>query len=160
MDVASRSRERVADRIERLEDVYGSFPVNQTTLSVPSPGYERARERCADGVADVYIELYNDDGEVLLVRGEDSWKVPQGRTDSDEPLEAGAKREVRETVGVECSVDGLHRVTIAGVTDESNPDREPVYRLLAVFVCELESGQPDGAARWETDLPEKAAPAF
>ncbi|MFB6183276.1 MAG: NUDIX hydrolase [Haloarculaceae archaeon] len=159
MDISSRSRERVASRIERLEETYESFPVNQTTLAVPARGYERALERSKKGLADVYIEVYNDDGEVLLVHSEGSREIPRGQTKSNESLEAGARREVRESAGVECTIEDIHQATIFGVVDEDDADRDPVYRLVVVFVGRFEGAVTKGASvEWHHEMPEHVRP--
>ena len=87
MRVADLSKDRVAERLGALEEAYSSFPVNQTTLSVSGDAYERARERCTTGLADVYVQVYDDAGEVLLVESDDGLTVPHAEpgTDEDEP---------------------------------------------------------------------------
>jgi ADP-ribose pyrophosphatase YjhB (NUDIX family) len=159
MDVAAQSRERVGERIQRLEETYGSFPVNQRTLSVPESGYERALDRCEDGLADVYVEARNGDGEVLLVRSQNTWEIPCGRTTDGESLEHGARRELQRVADVECTIDGIHQVTILGVSSDDG-DRPPVYRLLVVFVASCERfDDPDSeTVEWHSEVPEQARP--
>ncbi|MDG5777996.1 NUDIX domain-containing protein [Haloarculaceae archaeon H-GB2-1] len=159
MDVASQSRERVADRIQHLEDTYGSFPINQSTLSVPESGYERAVERCENGIADVYVEARNGDDEVLLVRSDDAWEIPRGQATGDESLEAGAKRKLKQMSGVDCEIEGIHQVTILGVRNEDGAD-EPVYRLLVVFLarCKTPDTANAEAIEWVSSVPDQARP--
>lgn len=159
MSAVDLSGDRVADRLGALEEAYASFPVNQTTLSVSGDAYERVRERCADGLADVYVQVYNDDGEVLLVERDGGWVVPHAEPRRAERLERGTRRALAERTGVECRLTDLERATILGVRHEDDPEREPVYRLVAVFAAVRTAGTPAADAAWWADVPESALPA-
>lgn len=158
MPVAELSRDRVEERLEALEEDYASFSVNQTTLSVSPQAYERARERCFDGLADVYVTVYDDADDVLLVERDGEWVVPQARPRTSETLERGTRRAVADETGVECRVTDLDRVTILGVRDDEDQAREPVYRLVPVFAAERTGGSPDGDASWHSELPDASLP--
>lgn len=145
MSVAEVSRDRVEERLVALEGEYSGFPINQTTLGVPSDAYERAGERCERGIVDAYVQLYNDDEDVLLVERDGEWVVPHGEPVTDERVVPGTEAAIRRSTGVSCSLTDLARVTILGVRDEDNPDRPPVYRLIAVFVAETDGS--DAVAR-------------
>jgi len=169
MSVAEGSRERVEERLVALEEAYSGFPVNQTTLAVPRGAYERASEKCERGIVDAYVQLYNDDEEVLLVEGDDDWVVPHGEPRASERVVPGTERIVQERTGVDCEVTDVRRVTILGIRDEDDPDRPPVYRLIAVFTAE-ETSEADTLdeepfvsttedIRWESTLPDSAVPS-
>lgn len=158
MSAADLSEDRVADRLGVLEEGYASFPVNQTTLSVPTEAYERAQRRCAEGLADVYVQVYNDREEVLLVERENGWAVPHAEPRVEDRLEAGTRRILAQRTGVECRLTDVQRATIVGVRHETEPKRDPVYRLVAVFVAEHTGGTPVDRASWHSDLPESALP--
>lgn len=158
MSVADLSGDRVAERLGALEEAY-SFPVNQTTLSVSRTAYERARERCAEGLADVYVQVSNDAGDVLLVERSGEWVVPHAKPDRGERLEVATQRAVAEWTGVDCRLTELERATILGVRNESDPDCEAVYRLVIVFGGEHVGGVPGEGAAWHADLPESAFPS-
>jgi len=158
MRAVELSGERVADRLGALEEAYAPFPVNQTTLSVSEAAYERARERCAAGFADVYVQVYNGADEVLLVEHDGEWVVPHAEPARSERLEGGTRRALAEQTGVECRLTALERVTILGVRHEDDPQREPVYRLVAVFAAERTGGAPQEGVAWHADLPESALP--
>lgn len=158
MSVADLSRERVESRLAALEETYASFAVSQTTLSVSPPVYERARERCAEGLADVYVQVYNEAGDVLLVEGDGEWVVPHAKPDRDEPLEGGTCRTLADRTGVECAVTDLERVTILGVCHDGDPERDTVYRLVPVFSAERVDGTPEAVAAWHSELPDSALP--
>lgn len=160
MSVAEVSRERVEERLAALEESYSSFPVNQTTLTVTGAVYERARERCRGRLVDVYVQVFDDDENVLLVEGDGSWVVPHCEPESDERLEAGARRALGEETEVDCRITGLRRATILGVLDEEAPERAPVYRLVAVFVGEHVDGLPGEGAAWHSQLPDSALPTY
>lgn len=157
MPAADLSGDGVTERLGALEEAY-SFPVNQTTLSVSEEAYERARERCVDGFADVYVQVFNDADDVLLVERQGKWVVPHAKPDRGEQLEVGTRRAIAEQTGVECRLTDLERATILGVRHESDPDREPVYRLVTVFGGERVGGEPVDGASWHADLPDAALP--
>jgi ADP-ribose pyrophosphatase YjhB (NUDIX family) len=158
MSAANLSGDRVADRLGVLEKAYGSFPVNQTTLSVSADAYEQARERCSEGFADVYVQVYDETDNVLLVERGNGWTVPRVEPRVDDRLETGTRRNLVERTGVECRLTDLKRATILGVRDECDPDRDPVYRLVAVFAAEHTGGSPGDGAAWHAGLPESTLP--
>lgn len=173
MSVAEGSRDRVEERLVALEEDYDGFPVNQTTLAVSREAYERASERCERGIVDAYVQLYNERDDVLLVEDDGEWVVPHGRPRTNERVVAGTERAIRDRTGVDCSLTDLSRVTILGVRDESDPERPPIYRLIAVFTAETdteavavdggEAGEAGEAVpedvRWQSTLPESAVPS-
>lgn len=160
MPVAELSRERVAERLTGLQESYDSFPINQTTLTVATDAYERARDRCQRGLVDAYVQVSDDDGDVLLVERDGGWVVPHAEPGPGKRIETGARQAVRERTGVECSVTGLRRVTILGVRDVGDRERPPVYRLVAVFTADRVAGSPADGSAWHADLPESALPTY
>lgn len=158
MSVAEVSRERVEQRLARLDDAFDSFTVNQTTLSVSEAAYERARNRCQTSLIDAYVQVYDDDGDVLLVADDDGAVVPHAQLRRETELRDGAREVVRDLTGVDCEVTGLRRVTILGVCDEDAPECSPVYRLVTVLTAERTGGSPDPDAGWYDDVPESAFP--
>ena len=160
MAVADLSRDVVEERLGALEEAYASFAVNQTTLGVPPETYRRARDRFTEGLADAYVQVYNDDDDVLLVEGEREWVVPSVNPPSDAQLERGVCQTLAEHTGVECEVTDLERVTILGVCHEDDPDRATVYRLVAVFAARRTGGSPGDDAAWHSDLPDSALPRY
>ena len=159
MPAADLSGDRVAERLGALEEAYASFTVNQTTLSVSPETYDRARERCQDGMADVYVQVHNEAGDVLLVEGDREWTVPSVRPPTSQPIEVGTRRLLADRTGVQCRVTDLERVTILGIRHGDDADRETVYRLVVVFAAERVAGSPDSGVAWHTELPSSAGPA-
>jgi ADP-ribose pyrophosphatase YjhB (NUDIX family) len=158
MAVADLSRDVVEERLGALEEAYSSFTVNQTTLGVSQESYDRARDRCTEGLADVYVKVSDDTGDVLLVERDQGWVVPSVRPPASDSLEIGVARALAEETGVECRITGLERVTILGICHEDDPERETVYRLVAVFTAERTTGTPASDAAWHSDLPDAAVP--
>jgi ADP-ribose pyrophosphatase YjhB (NUDIX family) len=160
MGVADLSRDVVEERLGALEEAYASFAVNQTTLGVSPKTYRRARDHFTEGLADVYVQVYDEDGDVLLVEGDREWVVPSVNPPSDASLELGVCRALADHTGVECEVTDLERVTILGVCHEDDPDCATVYRLVAVFAARRTGGAPDDDATWHSELPESALPRY
>jgi hypothetical protein len=155
MDTAGGSRDVIGNGIELLQERHGPFPVNQTTLSLSPDAYQDARDRADDGVADVYVRVHNDDGEVLHAEGDGRPRVPRCVGTSAKPLVDRARSAVREATGVSCVIDEIVRVTIAGVRNAEDPDAETVYRLLVLFDATYDSGQAqNGVWQADTDIPE------
>jgi ADP-ribose pyrophosphatase YjhB (NUDIX family) len=159
MSVANLSGDRVADRLGVLEEAYAPFPVNQTTLAVSPAAYERVRERCSKGLADVYVKVYDEADNVLLTERDDDWAVPHVEPSVEEHLETGTRRRLVEQTGVETALTDVERATILGIRQEGDPDRNPVYRLIAVFTAEYIRGRPVDGVAWQADLPETARPS-
>jgi len=153
MGVAGRSRDHVEELLSELESAYDSFPVNQTTVSVSADHYERAVERYQQGVARLDIHVHNDQNDVLLVENDDGLTVPGETISASDSLEQRARRAVRQATGVECRIESIQEVTIAGVHSEPDPDADPVYRLVVLLSGRLVSGTPT-AGKWQADPPE------
>ncbi|WP_225333653.1 hypothetical protein [Halomicrobium urmianum] len=149
------ARDLIGESIRELEERFGSFPVNQTTLRLSSEAYADALDRAEAGVADLYVRVKNAQGEVLHVRDDERPRVPRCvGTLRDEPAER-ARQAVREATGVACTVDDVARVTIAGVRNGEDDDAPPAYRLLVLFEGSPADGIPEnGVWRAESATPE------
>lgn len=149
MDVTSRSRSRVQERLEHLEAEYGSVEVTQTTFEVGPDRYQRAVENSRDSHLTIRAVVRDDDGAVLVEGDEE---VPQGQTRPDERLGEAVRRIVRETAAVDCSVTGAATANIHGVRNEETG--ETVYRLCAVFTAEPVSNEQTAgeSVRWEQEV--------
>lgn len=145
-----RMRDWVGEGIERLEERFDSFHVNQTTLSVAEPDYATACHHAEDGVMDVYVRVRNDDGEVLHVDEGDELSVPHRVRYPEDPLAAPVTASLAVETGVHCVVDGVARATIAGVHNEDDPDAAAVYRLFVLLDARHERGTPDDGV-WRSD---------
>ena len=155
MDVASRSRSRVEERLTRLEEEFGAPEVTQTTFEVGEERYQRTLERSRDGQLDVRCVVRDGDGAVLLREGNGEWMVPRGQTRPDEPPAAAVRRIVRQTAGVECAIVDAISANIHGIRNEDDESASTVYRLSVVFTADVvDSADPNGElVRWaaETD---------
>ena len=153
MDVASRSRSRVEERLTRLEEDFGTPEVTQTTFEVGAERYQRALERSRDGQLRLQVIVRDDDGAVLLCEGDDEWLVPSGQTRPDERLPEAVRRIVAEAAGVDCSVTDVARANIHGIRNSDDEDADTVYRLSVVFVAETAESDADGtqSVRWRSE---------
>ncbi|PSP93791.1 hypothetical protein BRC91_09385 [Halobacteriales archaeon QS_4_62_28] len=150
MDMAGGSSNIIGEGIESLQKRHGSFPVNQTTLSLRADAYHDASERASEGIADVYVRVYNDNGDVLHIGTDGQRRVPRCVGDSGRSLKDRARNAVEESTGVTCSIEQIVRVTIAGVRNADDPDAETVYRLLVLFDGSRSGGKlRDGV--WQSD---------
>ena len=155
MDMAGGSSNIIGEGIESLQKRHGSFPVNQTTLSLRADAYHDASERASEGIADVYVRVYNDDGDVLHVDTDGQRRVPRCVGDSGRSLKDRAQNAVEEPTGVTCSIEQIVRVTIAGVRNADDPDAETVYRLLVLFDASRTGGTlRDGVWQSDPETPE------
>lgn len=143
--------DRIGDGIERLEEQFGSFPVNQTTLVVSEADYAAARERADRGMVDVYVRVYNGEGEVLHVRGDGEPTVPRYVSGTDGSLADRVRARVEEETGVACAVDDVARATITGVRGDADQGAT-LYRLVVLLDATYERGSPDGGV-WEAGEP-------
>jgi len=154
MGVAGQSRDHVEAVLADLEGSYESFAVTQTTVSVSRETYERTVERCEEGVCRVDVHVQNQAGEVLVVETEDG-RVPPGETvGADGSLEREARRAVEEATGVECHIDAIEEVTIAGIHDETETATTPVYRILVLVTGRKVAGSCSQDSSWAVDPPE------
>jgi 8-oxo-dGTP diphosphatase len=157
MSVSERSAEWVGDHLSRLTDEYGSAPVHQLGWAVSEARYERAAGS-EDAERAAGVRVTNDEDELLLVRDRhNEWACPRGPVESDESLEDGAVRNVREETGISCTVEGVERITIVHISDESDRDRPPIYCLVVLFVGSCGADErvecSDTPVRWRNARP-------
>lgn len=151
------TRDVVEDHLSGLEQLYGAFPVNQTTVTLPHEQFERVDEDRDAQLVDAYVEVHDEDERVLHVETSGTMELPGRTVDLDRSIEQQLRETVREDTGVEFTVEGIESVTIAGVRDEDDPDAETLYHLVVVFEGQYESGDVDAGARWERERNEIAA---
>ncbi|MFB6179957.1 MAG: NUDIX hydrolase [Halorientalis sp.] len=153
MGVAGRSRDHVEELISDLESAYDSFPINQTTVTVPAEHYERVEEQCRQGVARVDVYVRNEQDDVLMVEDGNELTVPGETVTADDSLERRARRAVKQATGVECHVETILKATIAGVHSEADPDADPIYRLVVLLSASLSAETPSVDGQWQTEPP-------
>jgi hypothetical protein len=137
--------------LSRLEASYDSFPVNQTTVSLPHEQLQRIRNQREPDAVDAYAEVYNDDRQILHVEEDGQVSLPGDSLDVDDPLEPQLQAAVERATGVGCVVEGVESATIAGLRNEDAPDSETVYRLVVVFEARHSEGSPETGAYWESE---------
>jgi 8-oxo-dGTP pyrophosphatase MutT (NUDIX family) len=162
--VASASTAYVDAALDRLTAEHGDFPVRADRLVAEvdarfadwvaaardddrvAGAYARVH-RLPDAAPDVSEsmpdELEYDDERVLFAmgRGVDEWSVPGGGVDPAEGFEAVAEREVREEVGIECTITDVAAAT-RGVGVHAATDRE-IHFLYVVFDATYDGGTID-----------------
>lgn len=132
-----------------LQELYDSFPVNQTTVSLPGERFQHVLNRQKSEIVDAYAEVYNDDRQVLHVETDGEVSLPGDSLDVDDPLEPEVQAAVERTTGVECVVEGVESATIVGLRNEDEPTSEAVYRIVVVFEARHREGSPEPGAYWE-----------
>lgn len=101
-----------------------------------------------------------DDGQMLLVRYDraDGWVDPGDSRRPGESYTECAKRGVRESTGIEATIDGLAQVQLICFDDPTPRPPAPNPYISFVGSSEDESARPkDGvaAARWMSDRPDE-----
>ncbi len=148
MGIGERSRARVEELLADLEGIYDAFPVNQTTLALGNERYEQARDQYVEGSVETYVELRNDDGDILHVRKNGRFGLPGIVGDPDDSLERTVRRAVTAQAGVTLSIEGISEVTITGLSNADDDDAPILYRLLVVFDADYSGGTPAEGAEW------------
>lgn len=150
MGVVEQTSGAVESQLSALEESYGSFSVNQRSVTVPTEQYERKRGRDGCEQVDLYIKVENDDSEALHVDEDGAAVLPSTETTIDTMLERAARTTVEETTGVDCRIEGIEAVTILGLRDGNDTDRETVYTLAVLFEASHASGETGPDADWQS----------
>jgi len=148
MGVVERSSANVESCISELEDSYGPFPINQTTLAVPDNEYQQARDDAQEDTVDLYAKVHNDEAEVLHVQEQGTVALPSTTASANAVLGAEAERTVQQLTGVDCSITGVEQATILGITNDE-AECETVYRLAVLFEAHHDDGAVNEEAVWQ-----------
>lgn len=159
MGVAERSREHVENKLAELEAAHGSFAIKQTTITLPEEQYVSMRERGNPEPVSAYIAVRNEDGDVLHVDGEGETELPGVQSALDASLEPTICEKVQERAGVDCVVESVEQVTIAGLRNGADPNAGTLYNLVVVFNGSHQTGVPSEGATWR-QLDEGVQPAY
>jgi len=149
MGVVEQTRGAVESQLSALEESYGSFSVNQRTVTVPTAEYEQKRDRSGREDVDVYAKVHNEESEVLYVDTDDGRVLPSTETGIDEQLEGAARATVDEMAGIACEIRGIEAVTILGLHDGDDSARETIYTLAVLFEGEYIKGELGSKAHWQ-----------
>ncbi|MFB6163900.1 MAG: NUDIX hydrolase [Haloarculaceae archaeon] len=159
--VADEADQRAEQTYHRITEEYDADLTYERTRHVSRARFRTIADRiCENGLPfGAHTVVYRESGELLLVRheGVDKWVVPGGQVNTDESLEAGARRELAEEAGAEVTYEGL--AILERVHFRSDGHR--TWGVLPVFGARAEStdlavSDPDeeiSAARWFADLP-------
>ena len=99
-------------------------------------------------VPSVNVAVFNDAGELLLIRrsDNDNWALPGGGVDIGESLSQAATRETREESGIDCEITGLSGIY-------TDPGHVILYtsngEVRQEFSVVLTARAARRAARWE-----------
>ncbi|WP_340100754.1 hypothetical protein [Salinibaculum salinum] len=159
MGVAERSREHVEDKMTELEATHGSFDINQTTITLPGEQYTSMRERGNPEPVSAYIAVRNEEDDVLHVDGDEDLELPGVQAELDTALGAAICETVRERTGVDCVIEGIEQVTIAGLRNGGDPNAGTLYNLVVVFNGSYQTGAPTEETTWQ-QLDERVQPAY
>ena len=137
--------------------------ITAETESVPADEFQEIRQ-FLEGTRHCYVGgfVYNNAGEVLLIRHEDEpgWIQPGGMVESGETLEAALRREVREETGIDVSVEDPLYVWRG---EYVHGDETEVWYSIAYFASATEptigdelglEEEPIVEADWFEQLPE------
>jgi len=148
MGVVERSYAAVESYLSVLDQSYGSFSVNQTTVAVSQSRYEREREKAGAGSVDVYTKVRNDESELLHVQNAETLELPS-TTVTDEEFERAAATAVENETGIDCRIVDVEQATILGVRNIDDDSHKTVYRLAVVFEASHSSGSISSDAEWQ-----------
>ena len=168
-----RTRRAVDDRIDRLREQFGSFPVVDVTR-LNDPGFfEDGVDLFESGVRGAAgARVTDDDGRLLLLRDDrdpETWVLPGGGHEAGETFPETARREVREEAGVDCEISGVWRAVRKRFVHRERPQRRG-YLLELFFTADavggeagvhpdrLEEGEEVLEVRWFDDVPANAIP--
>ncbi|MFB9804875.1 NUDIX domain-containing protein [Haladaptatus pallidirubidus] len=164
MSLAEQMRAEIDDRVERLRDEYGHFPVCEMTVENDPEFFAHGRELVESGwLGDASAFVIDTDGRALFIRHLDApeaWGVPGGGHEPGESHAETARREVREETGIECEITGVWCARRKTIMLETNRDKR-LYALTVHFDARMTgSGRASATtdeevleAKWFTNPP-------
>lgn len=157
--LSTRSRRAVDDRLHRLRDRFGSFPVETVTVENDREFFEHGIEIFEAGVRGAAGGwIFDDDGRVLFIRHPnipDVWTTPGGGHEPGESFVETARREVWEETGVRGEVVDVWSATRKRFVLESNPERRG-YLLEVSFDIRYVDGEAGRyPERWDDSQDEE-----
>lgn len=168
-----RTRRAVDDRIDRLRERYGRFPVVDATRLNDPDFFERGVDMFESGARGAAgARVTDDEDRVLLIRDDrdpETWVLPGGGHEPGETFPETARREVREETGVDCEITGVWRAVRKRFVHRERPQRRG-YLLEVFFTADAVDGEVrvdperlDGDetvldVQWFDDVPANAIP--
>jgi len=149
MGAVEQSSGVVESYLSTLEESYGSFSINQRTISISADRY--TEERTREATVELRVKVENEHAEVLHVEAEGSPTLPSTTVQMDEPLEATVRSTVAEKAGIECRIQDLDSVTILGLHNTDEEESETLYRLAVTFEATHEGGTAGDGALWKEE---------
>jgi ADP-ribose pyrophosphatase YjhB (NUDIX family) len=157
MGAVEQSSGVVESYLSTLEESYGSFSINQRTISISADQY--ADEHAREATVELQVEVENEDAEVLHVEENGTSTLPSTTVQMDESLEPTIRSTVAEKAGIECRIQDLAAVTILGLHNEDDGECETLYRLGVIFEATKEGGTAGERAIWKEHDAERS-PVF
>lgn len=146
------TKEEIEERLAGLEVAYDSFAVHQTTISLPAPQFERISAASTSRRAEAYVKVYNEDGQILQYTGGKGETLPRVDVGYEQRLEHEVQAAVERQTGIESTIDGLERATIAGIRNIEDSTAETRYCLILVFTATRRGGTAGPDAEWLSQL--------
>ncbi|QKY19910.1 NUDIX hydrolase [Halolamina sp. CBA1230] len=171
--ISLRTRRAIDDRIDRLRERYGQFPVVDATRLNDPEFFEHGVEMFESGGRGAAgARVTDDDGRLLLIRDDrdpETWVLPGGGHEPGETFPETARREVREETGVDCEVSSVWRAVRKRFVHREQPQRrgyllelfftaDAVGGEAGVYPNRLEEGEEVLEVRWFDDVPANAIP--
>ena len=163
MDVEKETRKNISRRIDRLQERYGSFPIDEETVENNPDYFKHGKEMAEEGwIGDAGAWVTDDANRVLLIRHKGSpneWGVPGGGHEPGETMEETARREVREETGAECTITDVNYARRKTIVLSPNHD-ERYYMLTVIFDAKYDGGSISISdeevveAKWFSESPE------
>jgi ADP-ribose pyrophosphatase YjhB (NUDIX family) len=147
MGAVEQSSGVVESYLSTLEESYGSFSINQRTVSVSADRY--AEEHAREATVELRVKVENEDAEVLHVEADGTPTLPSTTVQMDESLEPTVRSTVAEKAGIECQIQELEAVTILGLHNADDEESETLYRLEIIFEATHEGGTAGEEAVWK-----------
>ncbi|WP_255149449.1 NUDIX domain-containing protein [Halorarius halobius] len=138
--------------LSELAAEYGRLEVVREPREVTPDEYDRLHERASvlDGCGGAGAWLYDPDGRVLLVDGEEGWEEPGAPRRPGDDYRECAERAVRERTGIDPQLADVRHVHVRYCHDWT--DRDPIPQPFVVFTGTA-TGDPGPEATWHADPP-------
>lgn len=153
-------------RLERLQQRYGPFSVEEGTVTNDPEFFEHGRQLAEEGwLGDDGAWIEDEDERILLVRhagAPEQWGTPGGGHEPGESFAETAVREAREETGIECSITGVYWCRRRTIVHEDDPDRR-LEMLTVVFEADYVGGEIEVGdeeileVRWFAEPPDRVA---
>ena len=155
MGAVEQSSGEIESYLSSLEESYGSFSINQQTVTVSAEQYDR--EYTENDSVEVYVKVENESQDILHLDEGGEPTLPSTTVPFGESLEPMVKSTVAQEAGVNCRIQTLETVTILGLHKSDSGDSETLYRLAMVFEAKTPTGGGNERVVWKDYEPESSS---